>query len=209
VVGVAQDIKRESLTDEDGLQYYVPIEQNERAGGGLFVRTRGDAEQHIETLRRELQRAMPGTAYVTVTPLTEILAPEMRPWKLGATMFSVFGGLALVLAALGLYSVIAYNVAQRGQELAVRSALGAQARDVVRLILGEGLRMAFIGIAIGVGLALAAGRWIGPLLFDMSPKDPAIFGAVIATLLGVALVAGSMPAWRATKVDPNLALKSD
>jgi hypothetical protein len=208
VVGIAQDIKRGSLTEEEGLQYYVPIEQ-QRGGGGLFVRTRGEATAHAETLRRELQRGMPGASYVTITPLEEILAPEMRPWTLGATMFTVFGALALVLAALGLYSVIAYNVAQRGQELAVRSALGARAQDVVRLILGEGLRLAVLGVAIGVGLALAASRWIAPLLFDISPKDPAIFGGVIATLLGVAIIAGSLPAWRASRVDPNLALRSD
>ena len=209
VVGIAQDIKRGSLTDEDGLQYYLSIDQTERAGGGLFIRTRGSAKSHAEELRRELQKGMPGSSYVNVTPLDDILAPEMRPWTLGATMFTVFGGLALLLAALGLYSVIAYNVAQRGQELAVRSALGAQSRDVVRLVLGEGLRLAVAGIVIGIGLALAASRWIGPLLFQLSPKDPAILGGVVVTLLGVAILAGSIPAWRAARVDPNLALRSD
>ena len=209
VVGIAQDIKRGSLTDEDGLQYYLSIDQAERTGGGLFVRTRGSAKSHTEELRRELQRGMPGASYVTITPLEDILAPEMRPWTLGATMFAVFGGLALLLAALGLYSVIAYNVAQRGQELAVRSALGARAKDVVRLILGEGLKLAFAGIVIGIGLALAASRWVGPLLFEMSPNDPAILGGVVATLFGVAILAGSIPAWRAARVDPNLALRSD
>jgi predicted permease len=209
VVGIAQDIKRGSLTKEEGLQYYVPIDQTQRGGGGLFVRTKGDATAHVETLRRELQRGMPGASFVTITPLEEILAPVMRPWTLGATMFSVFGVLALVLAALGLYSVIAYNVAQRGQELAVRSALGARAQDVVTLILGEGLRLAVVGVVIGVALALTASKWIGPLLFEMSPKDPTIFAGVILTLLAVALIAGSLPAWRASRVDPNLALRSD
>jgi predicted permease len=209
VVGIAQDIKRGSLTKEEGLQYYVAIDQTDRAGGGLFVRTRGSVENYTEELRRELQRAMPGASYVTITPLEEILGHQTRPWKLGATMFSVFGSLALLLAALGLYSVIAYNVAQRGQELAVRSALGARAQDVIRLILGEGLKLATIGIVIGVGLALAASRWIGPLLFEMSPKDPQIFIGVVGTLLGIAVLAASIPAWRATRVDPNLALRSD
>src|SRR6266849_1743365 len=94
------------------------------------------------TIRRRLQQLMPGTSYVTVTPLREILGEQTRSWELGATMFLAFGALALVLAAIGLYSVMAYNVAQRSQELGVRAALGAQQKDLVKLVLNEGLKMA-------------------------------------------------------------------
>ena len=106
------------------------------------------------------------------------MGSQTRSWQLGATMFVAFGGLALVLAAIGLYSVIAYNVAQRTHELGVRVALGAQSRDVVRLVVVEGLRLAVVGVAIGAGVALLAGRWVKPLLFNVSPKDPTVFVVV-------------------------------
>jgi ABC-type antimicrobial peptide transport system permease subunit len=124
-------------------------------------------------------------------------------------MFVVFGGLALVLAAIGLYSVIAYTVAQRTQEIGVRIALGARARDVVRLVLGEGVRFAVIGIALGCGVALWASRWVGPLLFSVSPKDPAVYVIVAVVLLATAIVASALPAMRASRVDPNVALRAE
>jgi putative ABC transport system permease protein len=210
VVGIAQDIKRGSLTDDAGLQYYVPIEQEGAgAGGGLFVRTRGDAAPHIETLRRALQAVMPGASYVTVTSFGDIVGKQMRSWTLGATMFTAFGALALLVAAVGLYSVIAYNVAQRTQELGVRIALGAQSPDVVRLVVGEGMRVSVMGIVIGSIVALAAARYIGPLLFDVSPTDPAVFAGVAGALIVVAIAASVVPALRASRVDPSVALRGD
>jgi ABC-type antimicrobial peptide transport system permease subunit len=152
---------------------------------------------------------MPGASYVTVTPLAKIIGGEMRSWRLGATMFVAFGALAIVLAAVGLYSVIAYNVAQRTHELGVRRALGAQAGDVVRLVVGEGIRVAGVGVAAGVVLALVSGRWIAPLLFQVSPRDPAVFVAVTAVLLVIAALASWIPATRASRVDANTALRAD
>ena len=210
VVGIAHDIKRGSLTEETGLQYYLPIDQLERGiGGGLFVRARGNAKSYVESVRRELQKAMPGVSYVTVTPLDDILGRQTRSWTLGATMFTIFGVLALLVAAVGLYSVIAYNVAQRTHELGVRVALGARSPDVVRLVVGEGVRVALIGVAIGTIVALGAARYVGPLLFSVSPKDPVVFGMVAGTLLMVAVVASLVPAWRASRVDPSVALRGD
>jgi len=144
-----------------------------------------------------------------VTPLTKILEPNVRPWRLGATMFALFGGLALLLAAVGLYSVIAYNVTQRSHELGVRIALGAQGRDVLRLVVGSGLRVAIAGIVIGGGIALVAGRFIAPLLYRVSPNDPLIYVTAAVTLLAVAMLASLIPARRATRVDPNVALRAD
>ena len=209
VVGVAEDIMQGNLIDEEGLQLYGPNAQLSPGGGGLFVRTRSDAEGMTETLRRELQRAMPGISYVTVKPMQSYLDPNVRSWRLGATMFALFGGLALLLAAVGLYSVIAYNVTQRSHELGVRIALGAQARDVLQLVLSSGVRVAVAGIVLGGGIALLAGRFVAPLLYRVSPKDPLVFALVVFTLFAVAVVASLVPALRATKVDPNVVLRAE
>ena len=210
VVGIAEDVRAgEDFADDALLYYYRPITQASPAMGGLFVRVRGSAEREAEAVRRALQKVMPGTSYVTAQPMTQIFAPTIRSWQLGATMFVAFGGLALVLAAIGLYSVIAYNVTQRTHELGVRVAFGAQVRDLVRLVLGEGLRLATAGIVIGAGIALYAGRWVAPLLFDVRATDPLIFAGAIAVLLLTATVATLIPAMRASRVDPNVALRSD
>src|SRR5438552_1302760 len=127
VVGVAENIKSQQLGDDPGLFYYLSTAQWHPGQGGLFIRTRGEATRYVETIRRRLQQLMPGAAYVTVTPLRDILGEQTRSWQLGATMFLAFGALALALAAIGLYSVMAYTVAQRTQALGVRASLGAQA----------------------------------------------------------------------------------
>jgi ABC-type antimicrobial peptide transport system permease subunit len=124
-------------------------------------------------------------------------------------LFTVFGLLALVLAAIGLYSVIAYNVARRTHEMGVRMALGAGMRDLVRLVLTEGVVLAGAGVALGTAIALIVSRWVAPLLFEESPRDPTVFGVVAATLLAVALVASLVPARRAGRVDPMRALRSE
>ena len=209
IVGISADIVDRELTDPKGQQYYAPIMQRSGISNGLFVRTHGDAHDMIATVRRELQHLMPGASYVTVTPLTKILEPNVRPWRLGATMFALFGGLALLLAAVGLYSVIAYNVTQRSHELGVRIALGAQGLDVLRLVVGSGLRVAVAGIVIGGSIALLAGRFIAPLLYRVSPMDPLIYVIAAVTLLAVAVLASLIPARRATRVDPNVALRAD
>jgi putative ABC transport system permease protein len=208
VVGVAEDVRRSAIGEVD-LHYYMPITQFHQSGGGVFVRTRGRAADAAEEVRRTLQQTMPGTSYVTVTPLSKVIAPQIRSWKMGATLFAAFGALALVLAAIGLYSVIAYNVTQRTHEMGVRVALGAQARDVVSLIVREGLWIVIPGVVLGTIVALVASRWIAPLLFNVSPKDPPVLAAVITTLLGVAVLASWVPAQRASRVDPNEALRSD
>ena len=209
VVGISADIVDRNLGDPARLQYYAPIAQTGNVGNGLFIRVNGDATDMVATVRRELQRLMPGVSYVTVTPLTKILEPNVRSWRLGATMFALFGGLALLLAAVGLYSVIAYNVTQRSHELGVRIALGAQSRDVLRLVVGSGLRVALAGTVIGAMIALVAGRFVAPLLYHVSPKDPFVYATAALTLLAVAVVASVVPAHRAARVDPNVALRTD
>jgi predicted permease len=209
VVGVAEDIKRESLTDDPGLLYYLSISQYAPGAGGLFVRTRGPADEQADAVRRALQGIMPGSAYVSVTPMADIVDPNLQSWKLGATMFTAFGVLALIVAAVGLYSVIAYNVSQRTHELGVRVALGARTTDVVRIVLADALRLAAVAVVLGTLAVLYAGRWIEPLLFGTSARDPMIIAGIGAGILAIAALASFAPALRAARVDPATALRAD
>ena len=152
---------------------------------------------------------MPGDSYVTVTPFANIVGRQKRSRQLGATMFTGFGALALVIAAVGLYSVIAYDVTQRALELSVRVALGARARDVTRVVVAQGFRFATVGIGIGMGVALLGARWLQPLLFQQSATDRSVYLGVDALLLVVSIGACAAPARRATRVDPMVALRAE
>jgi predicted permease len=210
VVGIAEGMVQQEITGTERYHYYLAIDQQTRTWGNWMVlRLRGDPAREAESIRAALQRVMPGTSYVTVRLLRDIVDDAQRSWRMGSTMFLAFGVLALVVAAVGLYGVISYNVAQRNHELGVRIALGAQAKDVVRLVVGQGARLATMGLGLGLALAYLTGRWVQPLLFQQSARDPAVYGAVAAVLLGVALVASALPAMRATRTDPNSALRSD
>jgi putative ABC transport system permease protein len=214
VVGVAEDMRAGRLRGKPEMWYYLPAEQynvlfKEPLSLQVLVRVAGRADDHLEGIRRALQPQMPGEGYVTTLAMRSILAPEQRSWEFGATMFAVFGALALVLAAIGLYSVIAYGVAQRSHELGVRIALGASVRDVVTMVLRQGLAFALAGIVIGGVAALWAGRFVEPLLFEQTAKDPAVFGAVALVLVIVAVAATLRPAIRATRVDPTITLRAD
>jgi len=209
VVGVAEDAMHDPLADQP-LRYYLPMDQFPSEGGSyLVLRLRGSPERMAEDVRRALQVVMPGQQYVTTQPMSELLDAQRRSWRAGAAMFVAFGVLALVVAAVGLYGVIAYDVGQRMHELGVRIALGAQGSDVVRLVVARGVRLAVGGIAIGSALAIGAGRWIEPLLFRQSATDPAVFGLVALVLVAVAVAACSAPAARAVRADPNTVLRAD
>jgi putative ABC transport system permease protein len=210
VVGVAEDVLHGSLAEDAPNRYYLPIEQFRPAAGyAVMLRMRGDPAASAERVRAALQPVMPGQTYVTVRPLSEVVDGERRSWRVGATMFVAFGVLALVVAAVGLYGVVAYNVAQRMQELGVRVALGAQTPDVVRLVVGQGVRFAVAGVTLGTVLALVAARWVQPLLYAQSATDVRVFGTVGSVLVLVAIVASGLPARRATRVDPNTVLRAD
>jgi predicted permease len=210
VVGVAEDVAQRSLTDDARLQFYLPIDQYRPASGfALLLRLHAPPASQAEPIRRAMQRIMPGQDYVTTIPMSHLIGEERAPWRFGATMFLAFGLLALVVAGIGVYALIAYGVAQRMHELGVRVALGAQAADVIRLVVGQGVAFALVGLLMGSGLAFAAARWVQPLLFQESARDPAVFGAVSVLLLAVAVVACAVPAARASRADPNVALRSD
>src|SRR5688572_5437030 len=212
VVGIAEDIVQQpdQLSTSSRYHYYLPIEQFRASGGSYVVlRLRGDPSSQMETVRKALQPVMPGQSYVTVTPLADVVDGTHASWELGATLFVAFGGLALIVAALGLYSVIGYSVAQRMHELGVRVALGAQTPDIVRLVVGQALRFAIVGVIIGLALSMIASRWVQPLLFQQSARDPAVYGLVALVLLGAAVLASASPAFRAAKADPNTALRAE
>jgi ABC-type antimicrobial peptide transport system permease subunit len=219
VVGIAENIKQQSLrtaapgdrssTGDNGFFYYLSAAQVRSRDLGLFVRVAGDAESQVEPVRRALQRVMPGQAYVSVAPFSQVIGYVTKSWELGATMFVAFGVLAVVLAAIGLYSVIAHNVTQRTHEMGVRIALGAHIRDVVTLILAQGVRVTVVGIVLGGLVALVGSRWVEPLLFDVSPHDPLTYGSVGGLLIAIAIAASVIPAWRAARVDPNTALRAE
>jgi predicted permease len=214
VVGIAEDIRGRQFTGDPEFWYYLPMAQYRALfgagfGPNLFVRVAGDPEDYVPVLRQRLQREMPGAAYINVMPLRALVAPQQRAWRFGATMFVVFATLALVLAAIGLYSVVAYTVAQRTRELGIRIALGASVGAVLRMIVRQGAVFAVAGITAGSAVALLAARWIEPLLFDTPARDPAVFMAVAAILLCVAFAATVRPALRATRVDPTITLRAE
>jgi ABC-type antimicrobial peptide transport system permease subunit len=137
------------------------------------------------------------------------MAGDLRPWILGATMFTIFGVLALVMAAIGLYSVLAYLVAQRRHELGVRMALGARAGQVLWIVLRDGLNLVVLGIVVGAVLTAALGRHVEPLLYGVTARDPAALVVVTLVFLAVGAIASLVPGIRAARVDPALPLRSD
>jgi predicted permease len=210
VVGIAEDMVQRDLTASQRYSYYVPIEQFTRTwGNGLALRVRGDPAEKAEGIRLALQREMPGASYVTTQTLQSIVKDAQRSWRLGASMFVAFGVLALVVAAVGLYGAVQYDVTERTHELGVRVALGAQRTDLLRLVVGQGVRHIAIGVGIGLMLAAYAARWVQPLLFAQSARDPFVYGIVGALMVGVAIIASVLPAMRASRSDPALALRAE
>jgi hypothetical protein len=212
VVGIAANARRWGIIEEAKMLYYFPLGQAPGEGhqaSTLVVRTPPARAAAVgEMVRRQLRESFPG-GEPYLYPMAEILAPQLRPWRLGAALFSALGGLALLVAAVGIYSVVAYTFSQRTHELGVRIALGARTSNVLRLVVAEGLRMVLIGIAAGVALALGAGKLVASLLYGVSPRDPLVIALVALTLVAVGILACLLPAWRAARVDPVVALRSE
>lgn len=211
VVGIVRDVHRFRLVEGASMQFYVPSGQElQISGGSLLVRPRDPVlARAVEPLRRELQTLRPDLPYVSIRPLQDTVDPQMRPWRLGAFLFTLFGAMALVLASVGLYSVLAYLVEQRRYELGVRAALGASSGAILRDTLMRGVVPAIAGLAIGVALALALGRFVEPMLFETTARDPLVFGAVSVLLAAVSVAATLVPAVRATRADPLVALRAE
>jgi predicted permease len=207
VVGVVADGKYRSLA-EDPLPYmYLPFGQQYRAWMTVHVRSAGDPGPVLARLRQEVRSLDPNVPIVNPTTLKEQVGIAVLPQRLAATLLSAFGVLAVLLAAIGLYGVMAYAVSRRTREFGIRTALGATWHDVVRQVVGEGLVLAATGVIVGLAVAAVVTRFARAFLFDVSPLDPIAFGAVTALLLGVTALASYVPARRATRVDPMVALR--
>jgi predicted permease len=210
IVGVVADVHRFGLKEQPAMHYYLPFGQERGIGGiELVMRPRGEAASAIPLARKLFQQLDPSAIYVDAAALQDDINPQVRPWRLGASMFGVMGILALLIASVGVYSVMSYLVAQRTHELGVRIALGASGRNIIGIVVRSGVGMATLGIAIGLALAVAAGRYVEPLLFNTSPRDAVVFGGVTGVMFAVALIASVLPAVRAKNVDPMEALRAD
>jgi ABC-type antimicrobial peptide transport system permease subunit len=210
VVGVVADATTFALREEPRTWFYRPLPMADTTGGRvLLARIAPDVPGVEESLRRELQALDPSLPFVDIRRLGDALDPQIRPWRLGSAVFTAFGILAALLAAIGLYAAVAYAVTQRTREIGIRVAIGATSRQVVGMVLGDGCRTAFGGVVLGVAIGLATGPLMADLLFDVSPRDPLVLGVVGAGALVTALVASLGPARRAAAVEPMSALRME
>jgi predicted permease len=207
VVGVAADSKYTSLTEEDTPYLYMPLLQGFRPDVNLLLRTRGEPRELMQALRGQVRQLDSTVAILGVRTLEEQVGRAYFLPRSGAVLLSGFGTLALLLAAVGLYGVISYAVSRRTREVGIRMALGARHGDVLGLVVGEGFRLALIGVAVGLAAAFGATRFLGGMLYRVSPTDPLTFVLVPAVLTAVAVVASYVPARRASRVDPMTALR--
>ena len=210
IVGVVANARTFRIREENQPWLYHPLRLDDVDSRVLLARVApGDAERMITTIRRAVQELESGVPFVGVSVLGDMLDPQMRPWRMGATLFTAFGVLAALLAALGLYSAVAYAVTQRTREIGVRMAVGAGVGHVMTLIVSDGLRIATAGVAIGLLTAIAASVGIRDLLFETSPRDPVVLAIVAGGLIVLAVLASLAPAQRASSVNPAVALRVD
>ncbi len=209
IVGVVGDVRMENLSLPPGVEMYYPAAQVDGAFMIMIVRSSRPAS----SLRSELIAAVhsldPGLPIDQVQPYTELLAAASADRRLSMYLLGGFAGLALALAGMGIYSVIAYGVAQRTNEFGIRFALGAAARDVIGLVMKEGLRLAVVGLVVGLGVSFAITRLMRQLLFEVSPTDPWLYSGVSLFICSVAALACFVPALRATRIDPMQALRAE
>ena len=207
IIGVVGDT-RGSLDTEAGTQMYVPYSQDANwTGMSLVIRTNGEPTSLIAGVRNAIRAVDKGIPLFNVKTMDDVLAISVGPRRTPMVLLTAFAGVALLLAMIGIYGVTSYHVTQRTQEIGIRMALGAQMRDVLKLILKGGMVLALIGIAVGFAGAFALTRLLDSLLFGVKPTDVVTFGVVALCLLGTALLACYLPARKATKVDPLKALR--
>ena len=209
IVGVVKNGKYQSLGESGRLFLYHPILQGYYARSTLVAKTSDDPSSLLAAVRREIGALDPNVAPTQLGSLHDHLAFALFPARITGVLLSIFGLLALVLALVGLSGLIAYSVSQRTREIGIRIALGAGTRDVLKLVIGQGMLLTLIGLAVGMGAALGLTRFLSDLLYGVSAIDPLTFSLITLLLIGVALLACGLPARRATKVDPMVALRSE
>jgi predicted permease len=208
IIGVVKDVKYTSLRSEGRAMFYIPFHQADTGGHmTLVVRTAGNSTSVAAAVRREARAMDPGMPMFEVETLATQVAASLHEERLLATLSSGFGLLALLLSCLGLYGILSYAVAQQTREIGIRMALGAARRDVLWLVLRDALRLVLSGVVLGLPAALAAARLVASQLFNIGTADPVTLGLATLALLVVAAVAGYLPARRATRVDPLVALR--
>jgi putative ABC transport system permease protein len=209
VVGVIADIKFQAVTEDARMQFYLPFAQDPPGDFTLALRTAvepASMRSAVEGVVSSVSRDMPASL---VRTMEQVLEESIARQRMALLVLSVFAGVALILAASGLYGLVAHSVTERTHEIGVRMALGAERRDVIRLVITHGLSMTGAGIVVGVAGAAALSRSLEGLVFGVTPMDPLTFGCVVAMLLGVSLAACYVPAWRATRIAPTTALRME
>jgi len=206
VAGVAKLSKYRNLTEIAKPFFYVPIRQS-ATGAGLEIRTTLSADTVAKILAREIHGMDANVAPGEVLTMREQVDRKSWSQQAAVILLAVFGGMALVLAAIGLFGVMSYAVSQSTRELALRMALGADARDLLRMVMSRGVLLAVAGVEIGGAAAMGLTRLLGDLLYGVSPRDPLAFAVAIAVMVAVAAGATIVPAWRASRTDPVKALR--
>jgi putative ABC transport system permease protein len=209
IVGVVGDVKSDGLDAQAVPEMYLPFAQNTMPNMTLALRTGGNPASLAPAVRREVQQLDRAQPVFHVRTMPELLARSVAQRRFNMLLLGVFALVALLLAAVGIYGVMSYTVAQRTHEIGVRLALGAQRSDVLRLVVGQGLRLVLVGVAAGLCAAFALSRVLASLLYNVSATDPATFAVVAFLLTIIALLACYLPARRATKVDPLIALRAE
>jgi len=208
VIGVVGSVKTNDLADANPVgQIYFNYKQTAPRAFHVVVKTGRDDPRLASAIRQELLRADPELALFDVKAMPERLAASMLNRRAAMWICLVFAGLAMTLSAIGIYGVLAYTVTQRTREFGIRLALGAQGRDVVGMVLGHGVKLAALGLTIGIGGAAALTRLMTTMLFEVKPTEPGVFVAVAVTLMGVAAVASLVPSVRAVRIRPASALR--
>jgi predicted permease len=211
IVGVVGDVKNEGLSAEDDSAMYCPFNQEPMGIRmmTLVLRTEGDAASFVPTVRREVNSIDPDLALADVKTMDQLMSTSLGQSRYRGVLLGIFALVALTLAAVGIYGVIAYAVSQRTHEIGIRIALGARRQDIFRMVVGHGMILSLIGVGVGLAASLALTRYLSSLLYGVSSTDPLTFMSVVVLLVCVALLACSVPARRATKVDPMVALRAE
>jgi len=209
IVGVVGHVKNYGVDQVSRIETYRPTAQVPRSFGSLVIKATDTRAAVIAAVREVIQQMDSDLPVRRIVDVEKSVALGRSDKRFATTLLTLFAAIALALAAIGLYGVISYAVTQRTREMGVRMALGAQRRDILSLVLGQGARMTLVGVAVGMIAAAALTRYLKSLLFEVSPFDLRIFGATAALMTAVALTAAFLPAWRATRVDPMTALRNE
>jgi putative ABC transport system permease protein len=209
IAGVVGDVRQRGLAAEPPPAMYLPQALGLRIVNTFVVRSAGDAAALVAPIRRVIQELDPNQPIRSITTLGGVMSESIAQDRFFTILFALFGGLALALATVGVYGVIAHSVSQRSQEIGVRIALGARAADILRMVVGGGMRLVLAGVVIGGLSALVLGRILESQLHGVSATDPLAFTAAVGVLVAVAALACYLPARRATRVDPILALREE